>query len=132
MTTTQKTILIVDDDPDFTESLACFLEMEHFHVLRAGSGAEGLRVARSAHPDLILMDVMMGERTEGFFTIQEIRSVRELKNTPIFVLSSLYSDIPDFGITPESSWLAHNDFFPKPVDTRQLLERIQSALGVAQ
>jgi DNA-binding response OmpR family regulator len=132
MTTTEKTVLIVDDDADFLESLACFLEMAHFHVLKAGSGAEGLRMARSSHPDLILMDVMMGERTEGFFTIQQIRRVRELKEIPIFVLSSLYSQIPEFGINLESSWLAHDDFFPKPVDMKQLLERIHSRIGVPQ
>ncbi len=130
MTTTEKTILIVDDDADFVESLSCFLEMENFRVLKAQNGTEGLRVARSSHPDLILMDVMMGERTEGFFTIQEIRQVRELKQTPIFVLSSLYSQIPEFGITPDSSWLAHDDFLPKPVDMAHLLQRIHSRIGV--
>lgn len=132
MTTNERTVLIVDDDADFVESLSCFLEMEHFRVLKATSGKEGLKIATSTHPDIILMDVMMGERTEGFFAIQEIRRVRELKQTPIFVLSSLYSQIPDIGITLESSWLAHNDFFPKPVDMKQLLARIQTALGVPQ
>jgi DNA-binding response OmpR family regulator len=130
MTTTEKTILIVDDDADFVESLSCFLEMENFRVLNAHNGTEALRIARSAHPDLILMDVMMGERTEGFFAIQEIRQVRELKHTPIFVCSSLYSQIPDFGITPDSSWLAHDDFLPKPVDMKHLLQRIHARIGV--
>lgn len=132
MTTTEKTILIVDDDEDFVESLSCFLEMHHFRVLKARNGAEGVRVARGEHPDLILMDVMMGERTEGFFTIQQIRHIKELKDSPIFVLSSLYSQIPEFGITLESSWLAHDDFLPKPVDMNQLLERIHERIGVPQ
>jgi two-component system response regulator VicR len=130
MTTIEKTILIVDDDADFIESLACFLEMQNFRVLKARNGSEGLRIARSAHPDLILMDVMMGERTEGFFAIQEIRQVRDLQHTPIFVLSSLYSQIPEFGITPDSSWLSHDDFLPKPVDMQHLLQRIHSRIGV--
>jgi len=130
MTTTEKTILIVDDDVDFQDALSCFLEMQHFHVLRACNGVDGLRIARSAHPDLILMDVMMGERTEGFFTIQEIRRIRDLKDTPIFVLSSLYSQIPEFGVSIESSWLAHDDFFPKPVDMDHLLARIHARIGV--
>ena len=132
MTTTEKTVLVVDDDGDFLESLSCFLEMEHFHVLQARSGAESLRVARSARPDLILMDVMMGERTEGFFTIQEIRNIHEVKDIPIFVLSSLYSLIPEFGISPDSSWLAHDDFLPKPVDMQELLKRIHARIGVPQ
>jgi two-component system alkaline phosphatase synthesis response regulator PhoP len=132
MTTTEKTVLIVDDDADFVESLSSFLEMQHFNVLTARNGAEGLRIARSAHPDLILMDIMMGERTEGFFTIQEIRSIEELEHIPIFVLSSLYSLIPEFGISPDSSWLAHDHFLPKPVDMEELLDKIHARIGVPQ
>jgi DNA-binding response OmpR family regulator len=129
MTAPPKTVLIIDDDADFVESLSCFLELHHFRVLKARNGEEGLKLARSAHPDVILTDVIMGERTEGFFTIQEIRRVHELRNTPVFVLSSLYSQIPEFGITLDSSWLAHDDFFPKPVDMKELLERIQIRIG---
>jgi len=127
-----KRILIVDDDQDFVEALACFLDAEGFGVLKAYSGAEGLRVALMERPDAILMDIMMGERTEGLFVIRQMRASAELKDTPIFVVSSLYEEIPSFRVMPENSWLSHEEFFPKPVDTAQLLEKIRARLGPAQ
>jgi CheY-like chemotaxis protein len=121
-------ILIVDDDADFAEALSSFLVANGYQVLQARDGSEGLRVAKAQHPDLILMDIIMRERTEGFFTIQEIRHTPGLEDTPIFVLSSMYSQIPGFRITPEASWLAHDEFFAKPVDPPQLLEKIRLRL----
>jgi len=122
-------ILIVDDDADFAEAVASFLEANGYQVLQARNGTDGVKVAKAEHPDLVLMDVMMRERTEGFFTIQEMRRTPGLKDTPIFVLSSLYSQLPGFRITPEASWLAHDAFFPKPVDPPQLLEKIRERLA---
>jgi len=129
MTTPKSRILIVDDDADFSEALSSFLEAHGFEVLRAVNGSEGLKMAKLDRPDLVLMDVIMRERTEGFFTVQEMRRTPELAGMPIFVLSSLYSQIPDFRIAPEAGWLAHDEFFSKPVNLPQLLERIQAALA---
>jgi CheY-like chemotaxis protein len=79
-------------------------------------------------PDLIIMDIVMSERTEGFFTVQEIRRTPELETVPIFVLSSLYSQVPDFRISPDSGWLAHDEFLSKPVDMPVLLEKIRQRI----
>lgn len=125
----KKRILIVDDDADFAEAVASFLEASGYQVLQARNGTDGLKVAKAERPDLILMDIMMRERTEGFFTIQEVRRTPGIKDVPIFVVSSLYSHVPGFRITPEASWLAHDAFFPKPVDPPQLLEKIRERLG---
>ena len=123
-----KKILIVDDDADFAEALSSFLEAKGYQVLQARDGTEGLRVAKAEHPDLVLMDVMMRERTEGFFTVQEMRHTPGLADIPIFVMTSLYSQIPGFRISPEAGWLAHDAFFAKPVDPVQLLEKIREFL----
>jgi CheY-like chemotaxis protein len=123
-------ILIVDDDADFAEALSSFLEANGYQVIQARDGSEGLRLAKTQRPDLILMDVIMRERTEGFFTIQEIRHTPGLENTPVFVLSSIYSQVPGFRVTPEASWLSHDEFFAKPVDPPQLLEKIRSRLSL--
>jgi len=88
-------------------------------------------MAKLERPDLILMDIMMGERTEGIFTIQEIRRAAALKDVPIFVLSSLYGQVPEFKTAPDSGWLAQDEFLPKPVDMGSLLEKIRQRLGAA-
>jgi DNA-binding response OmpR family regulator len=125
----RKKILIVDDDEDFVEAVSSFLETKGYEVLKAHDGRHGLTLAKLERPDLMLVDIIMSERTEGFFAIQEIRRTPELSAAPVFVLSSLYSDIADFRVPPESGWLAHDEFFSKPVDMERLLERIRSRLG---
>jgi DNA-binding response OmpR family regulator len=122
-------ILIVDDDADFVESLSFFLEFHGYAVLRARDGNEGLKLAKMERPSLIIMDIIMNERTEGFFTVQELRRSRELTTVPIFILSSLYSTMTDFRVPPESGWLAHDEYLSKPVDMNQLLEKIRQRLG---
>ena len=127
----EKRVLIVDDDHDFVEAVSCFLEANSFIVLRSHTGPDGIRLAKTERPDLILMDIMMSERTEGFFAIQEIRRDPALKSIPIFVLSSFCTQLPDFEIPPSGGWLAHDMFFAKPVNMAQLLEKIRQRLGKA-
>ena len=126
----EKRILIVDDDDDFSEAVSCFLELNGFRVFRARNGAEGIKLAKMKHPDLILMDIMMNERTEGFFAIHEIRRDPVLGQVPIFVLSSFCTQLPDFEIPSSGGWLAHDMFLAKPVDTVQLLEKIRQRVGM--
>lgn len=124
-------ILMVDDDADFRAAMRSCLEGRGFTVIEAPDGREGLRLAKAERPDAILMDIVMGERTEGFFTIQQIRDTDVLKDTPVFVVSSLYTQAPGFSILPERDWLGHDEFFPKPVDTTRLLEALERYLSRA-
>lgn len=128
MSTTHKKILIVDDDADLTDALAFFLQQHGYQALVARDGRQALQVARLELPDLIIMDIMMNERTEGLFAIQELRHTPELKHVPVFVLSALYDRVPDFRIAPEAGWMAHDEFFSKPVELPRLLERIRRRL----
>lgn len=125
MSSGSKKILIVDDDTDFIESVSSFLEEHEYSVLKAYNGQDGFKLAQMEQPDLIIMDIMMTERTEGFFTIQEIRRTPGLNNVPILVLSSLWSAISDIHIPPGSEWLSHDRFLPKPVDLNELLSEIR-------
>ena len=120
------TILIVDDDPDFVESTGSFLESRGHRVTRARDSDEGIEIARAIHPDAIVMDVMMKERTEGFFAIQEIRRIESLSDVPIFAVSAVYTQEPEFDIRPDAGWLAHDEFFRKPVDLEELARRIEA------
>jgi len=125
----QQKILIVDDDADFRQSLAFFLESHGYTVRQAADGRQGLLLARLERPDLIIMDLMMSERTEGLFAIQELRRSADLPQTPIFVVSSLYAKVPDFRVPPEQAWLGHDEFFSKPLDLPRLLEAIRRRLS---
>jgi DNA-binding response OmpR family regulator len=121
-------VLIIDDDADFLEAVGLYLESHDFEVITASNDRDGLQRGRAERPDVILLDVVMEERTEGFFTLQQMRRTAELERTPIFVVSSIYSAVPGFSITPEKSWLRHDDFIAKPVDLPALVERIRKRL----
>jgi CheY-like chemotaxis protein len=125
----EQKILIVDDDADFVEAVASFLEAHGYRVLKALDGREGLKLAKLERPDLIIMDIVMGERTEGFFTVQTIRHTPGLESVPIFVLSSIYERIPEFGVAPDRGWMAHDQFFAKPVHMPDLLEKARQYLN---
>lgn len=121
-------ILVVDDDRDFVGAVRALLTHEGYQVITAHDGRTGLARARETRPDLILVDVMMDERTEGFFTVREIRRVPELAGTPVIVVSAIYQREPGFTIPPDPAWLAHDVFLPKPVAPDVLLARVRETL----
>ncbi|MBN1570742.1 MAG: response regulator [Acidobacteria bacterium] len=116
-----KTVLIIDDDRDFVRAIQTLLESSGFKVRSAASGREGIELAKAIEPDLILLDVMMSERTEGFFVLQEMRRMPALSRTPVIVVSSIYTDLPSFRVDPEAGWLPANLFLAKPVEPARLL-----------
>ena len=126
-----KKVLIVDDDPDFVSAIEALFRSSGCEVRSACNGEEGLQLAKAYRPDLILLDVMMRERTEGFFTLQEIRRSSVLRQTPVIVVSSIYADQPVFRVSPEAGWLPANLFLPKPVDPARLLEEARRLMDSA-
>jgi two-component system alkaline phosphatase synthesis response regulator PhoP len=116
-----KTVLIIDDDSDYVRAIQALLESSGYKVRSATNGRDGLQLAKTLEPDMILLDVMMSERTEGFFVLQEMRRVPALSKTPIVVVSSFYSDEPAFRVDPEAGWLPANLFLAKPVEPARLL-----------
>jgi CheY-like chemotaxis protein len=124
-----KAILIIDDDSDFVKAIQALLEGSGFRVRSAANGREGLQLAKTSQPDLVLLDIMMSERTEGFFVLQEMRRIPALNKTPVIVVSSFYSDEPGFRVDPEAGWLPANLFLPKPVDPARLLTEVTRLVG---
>ena len=120
----KKRVLIIDDDRDYVEAIAALLTASGYEVSRAGSGRAGLELAKALRPDLILLDVMMTERTEGFFTLQTMRSIPALAHTPIVVASSVYAEFPRFRVNPKAGWLPADQFLPKPIDPATLLSEV--------
>lgn len=125
----KKKVLIIDDDVDFAESIATFLDLHGYKVFQARDADQGIALAAAERPDLILCDVMMKERTDGFFAVQQLRRTPGVEQTPIFMVSSVYAAVPSFRIEPEQSWLAHDEFITKPFDPIDLLARIETTMA---
>jgi CheY-like chemotaxis protein/anti-sigma regulatory factor (Ser/Thr protein kinase) len=80
-------ILAVDDEPANLDLIQALLEPAGFGVLRASGGREGIEIARSQLPDLILLDLMMPEVT-GFDVVESLRADQATRQIPIMVLTA--------------------------------------------
>ncbi len=79
---TKEKILLVDDDLDFVKSTTDLLEAHGYRVISAQDGTSGLSLAKQEHPDLMVLDVMMATKTEGFDVARRIPSCPELAICP--------------------------------------------------
>ena len=83
----KETILIVDDEADLLELIEYNLKREGYNVLKAENGAEGLRLARKHHPDLVLLDIMMPRMT-GTDVLRAMKDEPELRGVPVIFLTA--------------------------------------------
>jgi DNA-binding response OmpR family regulator len=119
------TILLADDDPAVTDSLAPFLERAGFHVLVAGDGALALEKARLQRPDLILLDVMM-PRMDGREVLRRLRHAKDW--TPTILLTRV-GEASERALALEEG---ADDYLNKPFDPHELLARIRAVLRRAR
>ena len=80
-------ILIVDDSPTECYKLREILEKHGHHVLEAANGADGVAMARSELPDLVLMDVVM-PGLNGFQATRQLTRSLETKHIPVVIVTT--------------------------------------------
>lgn len=119
----KKTILVVDDT-DWNRDLLVQLLEEEYEVLQARDGAEGVRTAAEAKPDLILMDLGMPVM-DGWEATRRIKANESLRQTPVIAVTS-HAMVGD---EIEARKAGCDDYLPKPIDEDLLLEKIKALLG---
>jgi two-component system alkaline phosphatase synthesis response regulator PhoP len=134
----QKKILVVDDEPDIVKLLRVILERQGYQVITATNAEDGLVKARQEQPDLIILDVMMPSRTEGFHFAWNLRNDFSAygQQVPILIHSAIhettslrfYPDKSD-GTYGPGEFLPVQGFIDKPADTTELLHRIENLLN---
>lgn len=124
-------ILIVDDDPDITESMKVVLESKGHHVESAESGSQGIKKARSVKPDIIILDIMMETTDKGFDVARELKKDSSLKDTPILMLTAIKDKMGfDFkGEAGDDIWLPVDDYMEKPLKPEELLSKVSALLN---
>jgi CheY-like chemotaxis protein len=125
MSSVQKTILVVDDDPSIVHLLKEDLEIEGYKVIEAYDGQMALTQARSARPQLIILDVNM-PLLGGLKALEYLREAPETQSIPVLFLTGEASANVAPHLTSEPR-VAH---VKKPIDledlnslVRQLLEK---------
>ena len=123
-------ILIVDDERDFVEINRATLESKGYKVVAAYNGKEGLEKALKEKPNLIVLDVMMTTKTEGFDVSRKMRAYEELKKTPIIMLTAIRGKMDiSWKIESDKTWLPVTEFIEKPLAPDKLLKRIEQMLN---
>jgi len=127
-------VLIVDDDPMVVRALQLALQAKGHEVLTAGSREEGEEVAISDKPDVMIVDVMMPEGTEGFHLVWKLRQAEDekVKNVPIIMVTGIhettslrfYPDQTD-GTYQPGEFLPVQEWIDKPVQVEKLLEKVE-------
>lgn len=123
-------LLIIDDDPDFLESLRVRLENKNFLVHTASSGKEGLKAIEAINPDLILMDIMMETDLEGYDMLETLRNRESMAEIPVILHSGMLEVVnPDLRAAVEEIESYHNvAFVDKADDLEELIFRIDRLL----
>ena len=116
----QHTVLVVEDEESFVEALQVTLKRESFRVIVARDGIEALEKFEDAHPDVVLLDVML-PRLSG---IEVCRQMRAKSRVPIIMVTARTSEI-DAVVGLE---IGADDYVSKPYRMRELVARIHAVL----
>lgn len=116
----QKTVLVVDDEPHIVELVRLYLSDNDFHVETATTGPEALEQFNAVCPSLVVLDLMLPE-LDGY---EVCRHIRRASDVPIIMLTARTDDIDKIvGLE-----LGADDYLGKPFNPRELVARIKAVL----
>ncbi len=129
-------ILVIEDDEQMVNFVKKVLEAHSYRVHSAPSAEEGLKKVKELSPDLIILDVMLETRGEGFITAQKLKSTdpsseyREYSHIPILMLTAINAEMK-FRYSPETDgeYLPAEDFVEKPVEPSELVQKVENLLA---
>lgn len=117
-------ILLIEDETAIADSVEYSLENEGFEVMTAADGVAGLTAARTAFPDLIILDLML-PRLSG---LDVCRTVRKESSVPIIILTAKTDEVERVvGLE-----LGADDYVTKPFSVRELTARVRAVLRRAK
>jgi len=120
-------ILIIDDDPDIRDVLNITLTQEGYDVIGAADGREGLKLAQTKNPDLVIVDFKM-PKLDGRGVCRELKKDILLSHMPIIMLTGK-GDVADKvgGISAGA-----DDYIVKPFEPQELIARINMIIRRTQ
>jgi CheY-like chemotaxis protein len=121
----KKKILVVDDSKTALFMVLTILRKERYELVTAGDGQQALEVAGTERPDLILMDVVMPNKT-GFEACRELKQREDTKAIPVILVTTRGE-----GENVEAGFESGcNDYVTKPINALELLTKVRDHIGV--
>lgn len=122
-----KTILVIEDKQEVRENIAEMLQLARYSVIQANDGKQGVALARSAGPDLILCDIMMPE-LDGYGVLHILRNDPATASIPFLFLTAKV----DPAHIRSGMSLGADDYLTKPIDDIDLLAAVELRLKKAE
>lgn len=120
---TVKKILIVDDEEYFCRSLKKSLESKGaFHVITATRGDDGIRLAKTQRPDIILLDIMMPDMA-GTLVAEKLSEDPATSSIPIIFVTAI---IKQEEVHRSGGVVGGRNFIAKPILLGELIEKISA------
>jgi two-component system cell cycle response regulator DivK len=119
-----KRILIVEAQEDNRRILRDVLSTVGYDLIEAFNGEDGVRLAQTERPDLILMDIQL-PKMDGYEATQQIKSIAELKTVPIIAVTSYALS----GDEAKARAAGCDGYIAKPFSPRELLAKIRKYLS---
>jgi DNA-binding response OmpR family regulator len=124
-----KTILVVEDDPVNGLVLLDFLEAHGYRVLLSKTGPDGVAAFEQDRPDMVLVDVLL-PRKNGFEVCFDIKRSEHGRTTPVLLMSAVYKDVQHAEQHSRAN-LGAAGFLVKPFELNDLLARVRTLIGEA-
>jgi DNA-binding response OmpR family regulator len=131
MTARTRTILVVDDDKDLTQSVSTFLTARGYQVLTASNGGQAEKILDERLPDLVVLDVMMDYDAEGLNLAYKLNTEERTRRIPVILLSGFMKELDKkqekFEFLMGRDWPAAK-FLEKPVQLTELARSIENLI----
>jgi len=118
----KKKIIVIDDEPDIVTFLTLLLEDNGYATISAKDGQEGFEKINAEHPDLVLLDITMPEKS-GVRCYREMRSDPGLKSIPVVIVTGVAKEFKNF-ISTRRQVPPPDGFIAKPIDKKELLDLV--------
>lgn len=123
----ERTILVVEDEPDVAAYLKAFFEDNGFRALTAANGKEGFELAKKERPDLITLDITMPEES-GVRMFRDVQADPETSSIPVIIITGISHDFKRF-IESRKRLRPPDGYFEKPIDREALLAKVNELLS---
>ncbi len=122
-----KKILLIEDNAEMRENTAEILELANYKVVTAPNGKEGVRLAQTENPDLIISDIMMPE-LDGYGVLHMLSKDSATASIP-FIFLTAKAEKSDYR---KGMGLGADDYLTKPFDDMELLHAVETRLKKAE
>lgn len=131
---TQRKLLIIDDDPDFVDGIRSILKTADYQVDAAYNPKDGFKALETGQYDMLLLDIMMGRGAEGIMVARKMRKDAKLRDMPVLIITGMREQIaflfPGEQVHPR--FVAVDELVEKPIEPKLLLEKVSALLKAAE